>query len=200
MDTNRYPLFVFLKEVFLDWNSIFGNILNTLFIASLLTGLFADEKLPYIILALTTLVSSSYRVWLAKYYKLRETEENAIDIQIGIKKVKASVFLELFNSGQEDVRLVELKVRWQQPEGPQERVLTKFLNTGANITTDAPSTEEFLASRQRLLATEIPSQSSDNKLEVLLSVEGLTSKRQFKTEWIDRNYNSYEEKISFNWI
>jgi len=42
MNKSDYPFLIFLKEIFLDWNNIFGVFLNFILVISLLTGLFTD--------------------------------------------------------------------------------------------------------------------------------------------------------------
>lgn len=197
MNKSDYPFLLFLKEIFLDWNNNFGVFLNLILLVSLFTGLFTDAKIPSIILALAL---SSYRVWLSKHNQLLLIQESTVDIQIRPKKVKHMMLLELFNNGQEDIHLKELKVKWEQKEGPQERVLSKFLPVGANVVMDSPATEEFLVSKQKLLATELPTHSTNNELKVEILAEGLTSKKEFRKEWTIENYNNNWEEIRISWL
>jgi len=64
---------------------------------------------------------------------------------------------------------------------------------------DSPSTEEFLVSKQKLLATGIPNHSSINELKVEVLAEGLTSKKEFRKVWTIENYNNFEE-VRISWL
>jgi len=200
MNKSDYPFLIFLKEIFLDWNNIFGVFLNLILVISLLTGLFTDAKIPSIIVAIFAIAFSSYRVWLAKHKQLLTIQESTVDIQIRPKKINHMMLLEVFNNGQEDIHLKEVKVKWEQVEGPQERILSKFLAVNANVVMDSPSTEEFLVSKQKLLATDLPNGSTNNELKVEILAEGLTSKKEFRKEWTIENYNNYCEEIKLTWI
>lgn len=200
MHKSNYPFLTFLKEIFLDWNNIFGAISNVILLISILIGLFTDAKTPSIIVAILALVFSCYRVWLVKHNQLLTLQESTVDIQITPKWVKNMMLLELFNNGPEDIQLKQLKIKWKQEEGPKERILTKYLPIDANIVLDSPTSEEFIASKQKLLATEIPNHTADNILNVEIVVKGLTSKKELRKKWMFEKFNNNWEDLKISWI
>lgn len=100
--------------------------------------------------------------------------------------------LEVYNSGNEDVDNIVIKVFWKQPDGQKERVLEKFIGENEDPVMTYPHRLNVLKKEERKFAVNIPSISTDKKIKVSVSCKGISSNREFTEEFEFETPNQYK--------
>jgi hypothetical protein len=98
--------------------------------------------------------------------------------------------LELYNSGEEDVEDITVTAKWQQPEGPQERILQDFHGENDNPTHAYPAKLNMLKKEGRAYA-HIPSISVDKKIFIGIKCQGMRSGKTFEKVFELETKNQY---------
>jgi hypothetical protein len=167
--------------------------LDLLFFVGIVTGYFVNSKIIPISFAIIALFASVYRAWLKKHNELQELKLPSIELIVCPKKISNSMYLEIFNTGNEDLELKELRIIWEEGDREHSRVLNEFLPAGVDVIRHPVSRESFIVSKQRLLATNLPNYLEANELKIKMSVMGLSSSLNTEKEFKLQNYNSHWE-------
>ncbi len=98
--------------------------------------------------------------------------------------------LEVYNSGDDDLEDFVVTAYWNQPEGPQERVLTDFNEENDYLVMAHPKKLNMLKIGTRVYS-HIPSISTDGKIIIRITCKGMKSGLTFEKEFGLETKNKY---------
>ena len=91
--------------------------------------------------------------------------------------------IEIYNSGDEDLENFKVIANWKQPEGAQERMLSRFNDITDYLVTAHARSLNILNQGTRIYARDVPRITNDKRVKVTISCKGLRSGKSLKKEF-----------------
>lgn len=100
--------------------------------------------------------------------------------------------LEIYNCGDEDLEKFTITIKWQQPDGEKERILSKFNGINDNLVMASPQPLNVLRIGEKLYARDIPTISVDGKIKGVISCHSVKSGKKVEEKFEFETPNRYK--------
>ena len=113
-----------------------------------------------------------------KYIKREEMKNRTINIVVNRYAYGETVYLELANIGDDDIKELQVYIKWLQDGKSEDRILRRFFEPADNPITDSAKTIEYLSVSEKVRIADIPQRSDDGIIKVIINGMGVTSGRE----------------------
>lgn len=137
-----------------------------------------DNGLRYIILAIFVVGISAYVFVRQKTNRLNEGPTARVHVESILQNHYR--LLEIANTGTEDIVNFLVKINWQQKDGSQERIISRFYGPNDNPIKATARGTKILGHGERIYGDSIPLYSVDGNIKVLISGVGAVTGKKFE--------------------